>query len=310
LGSTNKARQKILISTFKTKSGSRSERDVIKYATAIIPDRTLPFQHNPMIDIKTFEKAFELKKPRRIRKYVLVWCSSGSVTLMVDENEFELKANTVITITSGQIHYIKETKAAKGFVLEFTYDFFCKDDKDMELIFHNSLFCHFAMNEVIPLGKSQLVKEELLQVENELEQKPYQYLISVHSRMELILVEINRAKLKQGGEIYKPDALFLKFLETVRANFKNNLPVRQIASSLSTTESKLNELSKLHTGRTAQSVMHGLTASEAKRLFMYEKLSVKEVAYELGFNDPFYFSNFFKKQTKQSPKTYKEKFSG
>jgi len=55
--------------------------------------------------------------------------------------------------------------------------------------------------------------------------------------------------------------------------------------------------------------MHGLIASEAKRLFMYEKLSVKEVAYELGFNDPFYFSNFFKKQTKQSPKTYKEKYS-
>jgi len=65
----------------------------------------------------------------------------------------------------------------------------------------------------------------------------------------------------------------------------------------------------LHTGRTAQSVIHGLIASEAKRLFAYEKLSVKEVAYELGFNDPFYFSNFFKKQTKQSPKAFREKIS-
>ncbi|HEV8286712.1 MAG TPA: AraC family transcriptional regulator [Chitinophagaceae bacterium] len=262
-----------------------------------------------MIDIKTFEAAIDLKEPRRIRKYVLIWCSSGTATLVVDENEFELKTNAVITITSGQVHYIKRLQAAKGFVLEFTYDFFCKDDKDIELIFHNSLFCHFAINEVIPLGKSQLVETELKQIEKELKQKPYQYLISVHSRLELILVDINRAKIKQGGEIYKPDALFLKFLEAIRANFKNNLTVRQIASLLSTTESKLNELSKLHTGRTAQSVMHGLTASEAKRLFTYEKLSVKEVAYELGFNDPFYFSNFFKKQTKQSPKTYKEKHS-
>ena len=85
--------------------------------------------------------------------------------------------------------------------------------------------------------------------------------------------------------------------------------MRQIAAQLGTTESKLNDLSKLHTGRTAQMVMHGLTASEAKRLFMYEKLSVKEVAYELGFNDPFYFSNFFKRHTNQSPKTYREKYS-
>jgi AraC-like DNA-binding protein len=122
-------------------------------------------------------------------------------------------------------------------------------------------------------------------------------------------VEINRCKIKQGGEIYKPDALFLKFLEAVRSNFSKNYTVKQIAVLLGTTETKLNELSKLHTGKTAQNVIYGLVASEAKRLFTYERLSVKEVAYELGFNDPFYFSNFFKKQTKLSPKLYKEKYA-
>ncbi|MFC0775817.1 hypothetical protein [Terrimonas alba] len=33
------------------------------------------------------------------------------------------------------------------------------------------------------------------------------------------------------------------------------------------------------------------------------------MAYHPGFNDSFYFSNFFKKQTKLSPKQYKEEFS-
>lgn len=269
----------------------------------------LPTFHYQMILIQPLESFSELQQPRRIRKYVLLWCGSGSATVVVDENEFILKANSVITITSGQIHHIKKSNAAKGYVLEFTYDFFCKDDSDIELIFHNSLFCHFAMNEVIPLEKSNLVGLELKEIEREAEDKPYQWPISIHSRIKLILVEINRCKIKQGGEIWKPDALFLKFLEATRTNFKNNPSVRDIAQSLETTESKLNELSKKHTGRTAQNVMHGLTAAEAKRLFMYEKFSVKEVAYQLGFNDPFYFSNFFKKHTKQSPKTFKEKYS-
>jgi AraC family transcriptional regulator, transcriptional activator of pobA len=262
-----------------------------------------------MIEIKKLDKATDLQQPKRIKKYVLVWCSSGALTMAVDEHEFELSTNSVITITSGQVHYIKKAKAAKGFVLEFTYDFFCKNDADIELVFHNSLFCHFAMNEVIALGKSELVGAALIEIEKELLQTPYQYLISIHSRIELILVELNRAKISQGAEIWKPNALFLKFLEAIRAGFKKNRSLREIAQSLNTTESKLNELAKLLTGRTAQSVMHGLVASEAKRLFMYEKLSVKEVAYELGFNDPFYFSNFFKKQTSQSPKIYKEKYS-
>lgn len=229
--------------------------------------------------------------------------------MAVDDGVFELKPNSVITITSGQIHYLRESKNAKGFVLEFTYDFFCKNDNDIELIFHNSLFCHFAMNEVVLLGKSKVVESELKLIEKELEQQPYQYMISLHSRVELILVEINREKLKRGGEIYKPDALFLKFLETIMANFSKKMSAREIASLLNTTESKLNELSKFHTGRTAQSVIYGLVASEAKRLLKYENLTVKEVAYQLGFEDPYYFSNFFKKQTNMSPKSYKDQFS-
>jgi len=260
-----------------------------------------------MIVIRTFDDIADLRQARRITKYVLVYCSSGSATMVVDENEFELKSNQVITITSGQIHYFKKIKAAKGFILEFTYAFFCKDDNDIELIFHNSLFCHFAMNEVILLGKSKIVEQELAQLQKELKDEPYQYLISAHSRVVLILVEINRSKIKTGGEIYKPDALFLKFLEMIRANFGKDLTVRKAATALGSTELKLNELAKLHTGRTAQSVIHGLIVSEAKRLFTYDKLSVKEVAYGLGFNDPFYFSNFFKKHTRQSPKAYREK---
>ncbi|AOM78722.1 helix-turn-helix domain-containing protein [Pedobacter steynii] len=259
-----------------------------------------------MIEIKNFDNIADLQIPRRILKYVLVFCTSGTATIVVDENEFELSSNTVITITSGQIHYFKSVAGAKGIILEFTYDFFIKDDNDMELIFHNGLFCHFAMNEAIKVEHGKMIAEELNQIERELLTSPYQYLISIHSRIELILIEINRTKINRGDEIYKPDALFLRFLEAVLGSFKDNLSVADMAAFLGTTESKLNELSKLHTSKTAQNVIFGLMISEAKRLFTYEKLSVKEVAYSLGFNDPFYFSNFFKKHTRVSPKSYKE----
>ncbi|MGO4773236.1 helix-turn-helix domain-containing protein [Flavobacterium sp. W22_SRS_FK3] len=260
-----------------------------------------------MITIKTFDQATDLENPRRVLKYVLVFCTSGSTTVSVDENEFVLTENSVLTITSGQIHYFKNIENATGFVLEFTYAFFCKDDNDMELIFHNGLFCHFAMNEMIRVDNPEIIIRELEEIKTELIETPYQYLISVHSRIELILIEINRTKINRGDEIYKPDAVFLHFLEAVFKNFEKNLTVTEVASLIGTTEAKLNELSKLHTNKTAQNVIFGLIISEAKRLFTYEKLSVKEVAYALGFNDPFYFSNFFKKHTNVSPKSFKEK---
>lgn len=242
-------------------------------------------------------------------RYVMIWCSSGNLALAIDEEHFELKAHDVITITSGQIHYIKNAKEIKGYVLEFTLDFFCKDDKDIELVFHNGLFCHFTINEIIPVENHQILEEQLNKIEDELSQEPYQYLTSIHARIKLILVEINRAKVNRGEEIYKPEALFLKFLELVRSNFEYNYPLSQFAHLLGTTEAKLNELAKLHAGKTAQNVIYGLIVSEAKRLLTYENLSIKEVAYKLGFNDPFYFSNFFKKHTSLSPKSYQREYT-
>src|SRR5690349_6230302 len=225
-----------------------------------------------MIDVKTFNDYTDIEKPRRLRKYVLIWCSNGTLTAVVDEKELKLKAHDALTITSGQIHYLKSFKKAKGFILEFTVDFFCKNDNDIELIFHNGLFCHFDLNEVIEIPNYGIIETQLALIKKELQLQPYQHYISIHSRIELILVEINRAKLQRGDEIWKPDALFLKFLETVRANFDKNYTLAEISKKLGTTQAKLNEQSKLHTGRTAQNVIYGLIASEAKRLLTYQNL--------------------------------------
>ena len=182
-----------------------------------------------------------------------------------------------------------------------------QDDSDTELIFQNGLFCHFGENEVIPIGRHRVITEQLERIREERDQQPFQFLISIHARIKLILVEINRAKVERGDSIWKPDALFLKFLEFVRGNFEHNHSLSDIAEKLGTTEAKLNEQSKQFTGKTAQNVIYGLIASEAKRLLTYRDLSVKEVAYRLGFNDPFYFSNFFKKHVQVSPKAYQHK---
>lgn len=248
-----------------------------------------------------------LTKPRRKMRYVILWCVEGSFLVRIDDKDYKLSANEVVTITSGQVHFVTASNPSIGTALEFTYDFFCKNDTDIELIFENGLFCHFDDNQVIRLKNHQVINEQLLLIEKELNEKPYQYLTSIHSRIELILVEINRSKVERGDEIWKPDALFLKFLELVRASFDSNHTLANYADQLRTTEQKLNDRAKTHTGKTAQMVIYGLISSEAKRLLTYEtSLSVKEIAFKLGFNDPFYFSNFFKKHNGVSPKTYRE----
>ncbi|HFK5508560.1 helix-turn-helix domain-containing protein [Elizabethkingia anophelis] len=258
-----------------------------------------------MIEIIRYSHQAGYPEPRRVVKYTLFWCKEGSSEILIDENIFILEASQLVTITSGQFHQLISVEG-ELIALEFTLDFFSKSDSDIELIFHNGLFCHFGMNEIITIYHPAFFTETLNLIEKEVDEKPYQYLISTHSMVELLLVEINRSKIANGHEIWKPDALFLNFLESVRNHFSENYPVSRFADLLSTTEAKLNEVSKLHTNKTAQNVIYSLVISEAKRLLLYEKLSVKEIAYQLGFNDPFYFSNFFKKHTSHSPKDYQK----
>ncbi|MDG4652402.1 helix-turn-helix domain-containing protein [Chryseobacterium arthrosphaerae] len=258
-----------------------------------------------MIEIRKYSNQEVHPEPRRVIKYTLFWCHNGSAEILIDENIFMLKTGYAVTITSGQFHQLRSVEGELT-ALEFTLDFFSKSDSDIELIFHNGLFCHFGMNEMIRVHNSSLFSEILSRIEKEIHEKPYQYLISTHALVELLLVEINRSKIANGDEIWKPDALFLQFLESVRDHFSHNYQLSHFADILGTTEAKLNEVSKLHTNKTAQNVIYSLTVSEAKRLLLYEKLTVKEIAYRLGFNDPFYFSNFFKKHTSKSPKDYQK----
>lgn len=259
-----------------------------------------------MIDIYPIKPELSTPNIQRHKKYLIIWCKVGCLSIHVDGKDFKVRSGQLITITSGQAFRIANVGESEGVVLEFTYDFFCKDDRDLELIFHNGLFCHFALNEVVAVPETHGLSEHFNLMRDEFVARPYQYLISLHSRLSLVLTEINRAKIDQGHEIWRPDALFLKFLELVIANFGRNYTVKEFAGLLATTESQLNQLAKQHTGKTAQNVIFGLIISESQRRLLYSDLSVKEIAYQLGFQDPFYFSRFFKRHVSKSPIEYRQ----
>lgn len=257
-----------------------------------------------MVGIQRIETITDFA-PKRIKKYLFLWCSEGKISIMVDNKHLTLTKNQVLTITSGQYHCFRNVEHGKGYLLDFTLDYICKTEKDIELIFQNSLFCHFDYNEIISIINPLEIEQQLKIIENELTKQPFQYLESVHSRIELLLFEVNRSKLANGGEIWKPEALFLRFLEFVRNNFEHSYALKHIAVELQTTELKLNELAKQHAGKTAQSVIYGLVISEAQRKLQYEEKSIKEVAFDLGFQDPYYFSKFFKTHTKMPPTKFR-----
>jgi len=96
------------------------------------------------------------------------------------------------------------------------------------------------------------------------------------------------------------------FRQLVAAEYKSMKSPADYAARLNLSLSYLNEAVKAHTGFPVGYWIQQETIMEARRLLYYSQLSIKEIAYQLGYDDPTYFSRLFKKIVDLTPGEYRK----
>ncbi|MDH5599335.1 MAG: AraC family transcriptional regulator [Cyclobacteriaceae bacterium] len=259
-----------------------------------------------MFDIIPLGLHFTTLPPRREHRFIVIYCTNGKGRIEIDDETYSIAAGEFLTVTSMQVYHFLELIQIDGYVIKFSYDFFCRDNKSVELIFNNNLFCHFGLNEVVKVDNNPIkeaIEFYLKVLSGEYKNKKKGYMEKIHGALRLLIIDLSRLK----PDIHSskvPNPVFLRFLNMIREDFTNRYSLKDLAKKLSISESGLYQLSIDITGVSIQQLINDMLILEAKRLFKYQKLSVKEVAYSLGFNDPHYFSRFFKKQTNQRATDY------
>lgn len=95
------------------------------------------------------------------------------------------------------------------------------------------------------------------------------------------------------------------FNELIQKNVKTKRSVQFYADALHMHPNHLNFLTKKYTGMTAKHTIIDHIFLEAKHMLGSTSLTVKEIAYELGFSSPDCFSSFFKKMANLPPSKYR-----
>ena len=122
----------------------------------------------------------------------------------------------------------------------------------------------------------------------------------VLAHLNALLAEFNNAYFKNiSVEIFSSDKLskYIQFKLFIETEFKKQPSVNSVAKKLFLSENQLYSIVKEFSGLSPKDYLIQRLMLEAQRILFYEKSSVKELAYELGFADPDYFSRLFKKQT-------------
>ncbi len=96
-----------------------------------------------------------------------------------------------------------------------------------------------------------------------------------------------------------------RYRELIERDHTEHRPISAYAAQLRTSETALRRACRHIAGQSPNQMLQARTYAEAERLLRYTGLSVSQVAYQLGFQDPAYFSRFFLRRCGRSPRSFR-----
>ena len=99
--------------------------------------------------------------------------------------------------------------------------------------------------------------------------------------------------------------LFIEFLKLLDISYNNEKEVVFYANSLNITEKKLSNICKSFSGKTTKQMIQDRIILEIKKEIKIGIKSLKEIAFDLKFNEYAYFTRFFKQQTNLTPSQFR-----
>ncbi len=123
----------------------------------------------------------------------------------------------------------------------------------------------------------------------------------------LLLVQSNNVNsiLELIADLYTPKTVLLK--EVIELHLFSNLKLEQLAKLCNQSLSSFKREFKKEFNDSPTNYIIGKKVEKAQELLKLTKLSINEIAYEVGFQDQLYFTRLFKKRTGMTPSNFRVK---
>ena len=259
-------------------------------------------KHNPFDDVQ------------RLNYYSLIWFKKGSGTARADFAEYDFDGNVLFSFSPYQPFVFRTKEEMEGWVINFHPDFFCIHKHHNEVACNGVLFNNIYNPPFVKIddktaGSFELVIDQLKSEMQNPALAQYELLVSY---LKIFLITASRKKAELQTEDQKralkaEEPFILQNLKNaIELNYKTKHAASDYADILAITPKALTRITKAHFNKTLTDLIAERIIIEAKRELYLTNKTVKEIAYELGYSDEYYFSRFFKKNTDVPPQVYRE----
>lgn len=277
-------------------------------------------EKDEIVQFKTLERFTSVfgTEPRRLTEgkfvYILISIKQGKGHCFVDNEYVPLQAGTFLFINPFCYLHLENTLYLQGVTILFTEEFLCRTHLQEQLLYKANYstnrrpFFQLANSEIennylqtqvsmfgweYRLGRDPLLKFDLL-----------------HNILLGIIIYMHKLQLERENmqmDIVEPFAKnqVVHFIQLLNKHFKEQSALQFYADQMNLTQDQLSQVCKKGIGWTPKAIMQEKLLREAKRLLLFDSMSVKEISYELGFTEPTNFVKFFQQHTNLSPKNFR-----
>lgn len=252
---------------------------------------------------ENFDRLF-YGRDRETKYFTIAWNAGDTQTVTIDGEEHEFKSHTILAMMFNQsFHFERPTDIVAW---QFNREFYCIVDHDREV---SCVGFIFGMDKVfITLDPDTQQRLELMLnifvlEMNTVDNIQNDMLLMLLKRLIITITQLARAeyipdkKQQQDSRFH----IIRKFNLLVEEHFRTEHSVSYYAQLLNKSPKTLSNLFALFNQKTPIQIIQERIIIEAKRLLRFTDKSPKQITFELGFEDPAYFSNFFKKHTNATP---------
>lgn len=263
-----------------------------------------------------------IHKRRNIDSFVVLVGIEGTAFIEQNGEQYELSPDSVLILLPHMTH--SGYKISEASVSYYWCHFYCSNPYSLTNIQNASEFylpncsdeagAKINDNLLLPIyskcvetASTHVLFHQLLHISNSDYFTPFgaNYLLT------LLMIDLTQQHLSKYLHSFKKDEKDKKFeeiLEWIRINTATNISVSHIAKRFNYNSDYLSRLFRQRIGVNLQEYIHDMKISKAKAMLVYTDVSVKEVAYSLGFNDEKYFMKLFKEHEDLTPTQYRNTF--
>ncbi len=273
-----------------------------------------PQNGNLAFKLFTFTDNCTFDHVQRNNYYSLIWIMEGNGKVKVDFSEYDFNANQLYSFTPYQPFMFSTDKKMKGVSIQFHPDFYCIHMHQKEVACNGVLFNNIFDAPFITVDLDNIATFNMLvtQIKNEMQNTALAQYELLVSYLKIFLITAARIKTEQQPTAktiisdLKEPFIIQNLKDSIEKDFKTKHAPSDYANALNISAKALAKITKTHFNKTLTELISERIIIEAKRELYLTNKAIKEIAYELGYEDEHYFSRFFKTNADVSPQMFRE----